>query len=256
MTTSSKLRPIRSLVLGAAVLMAAGNPALGAEIKMIASNAVKEPYLQLVPQFEKASGHRVNISWQGTDDIVRRISGGEVADIVIAPSFSIDNLIKQGWLAEGSRVDLVKSVIGVGLRPGTPKPDLSSGEAVKKSLLAAKSIVISGGPSGTYLTGLFQKMGITDQIKAKMTRLAPGESAGEAVAHGVGDIGFTQVSELLAVKGIEYLGPLPADIQQVTVFSAGFQKAAPQLDAAKALAKFLTAPAAVPVLKKTGLEPS
>jgi molybdate transport system substrate-binding protein len=238
-----------------AAMLAATVPLRAAEIKMIASNAVKEAYLQLVPQFEKTSGHKVTIDWVGTADVVRRIGGGEVADIVIAPSFTVDDLIKQGRLAPGSRVDVAKSIIGVALRPGAPKPDLSSGASLKQYLLSAKSIIISGGPSGTYLSQLFQKMGIADAIKGKTVRLAPGASPGVAVARGEGDIGFTQVSELLAVKGIDYLGPLPADIQDVTTFSAGLHKAAPQADAAKALVKFLTAPASVPVLKKTGLEP-
>jgi molybdate transport system substrate-binding protein len=247
-------RLFQSLVIGAAAL-ASMTAVHAAEIKMIASNAVKEAYLQLVPQFEKASGHHVTVDWVGTDDVVRRIGGGEVADVVIAPSFTVDDLIRQGRLAPGSRVDVAKSIIGVALRPGAPKPDLSSGEGLKRYLLAAKSIIISGGPSGTYLTALFQKMGIADAIKGKTVRLAPGASPGLAVARGEGDIGFTQVSELLAVKGIDYLGPLPADIQSVTTFSAGLGKTAPQPGAAKALLTFLTAPATVPVLKKTGLEP-
>ena len=246
-------RLFQSFVICAAMLALTAT-VHAAEIKMIASNAVKEAYLQLVPQFEKASGHHVTTDWVGTDDVVRRIGGGEVADIVIAPSFTIDDLIKQGRLAPG-RVDVAKSIIGVALRPGAPKPDLSSGEGLKHYLLAAKSIVISGGPSGTYLARLFQQMGIAEAIKGKTVRLAPGASPGVAVARGEGDIGFTQVSELLAVKGIEYLGPLPADIQDVTIFSAGLGKTAPQPEAAKALVKFLTAPPSVPVLKKTGLEP-
>ncbi len=248
------LKLARFLML-CAVLGLSARAADAAEIKMIASNAVKEAYLQLVPQYEKASGNHVSVDWVGTDDVVRRIGGGEVADVVIAPSFTIDNLIRDGKLAQGSRVDVAHSIIGVALRPGAPKPDLSSGEGLKKSLLAAKSIIISGGPSGTYLTALFQNMGIADAIKGKTRRLGPGESPGVAVARGEGDIGFTQVSELLAVKGIDYLGPIPADVQQVTIFSAGIHKAAPQAEAARALVKFVTAPRTVPVLKKTGLEP-
>jgi len=245
----------RSLAMSGA-LMGAVATAQGAEIKMIASNAVKEPYIQLVPQFEKASGHRVSIDWGGTADIIKRISGGEVADVVITTAPSIDGLIKQGKLAEGSRVDLVKSLIGAAVRAGAPKLDISSGEALKKTLLAANRIVLSAGPSGVYLDTLFRNIGIADQINGKITRLAPGASPGEAVARGEGDIGFTQVSELLAVKGIDYLGPVPADVQQVTTFSAGLNKNAPQPEAAKALLKFLTSPAAATILKKTGLEPS
>ncbi|HYM18603.1 MAG TPA: substrate-binding domain-containing protein [Micropepsaceae bacterium] len=244
---------VRIAAYGALLLFAGRADA--AEIKMIASNAVKETYLQLLPGFEKASGHHVAVGWIGTDDVVRRIGGGEVADVVIAPSFTIDDLIRAGKLAPGSRVDVAHSIIGVALRPGAPKPDLSSAEGLKKYLLSVKSIIISGGPSGTYLTALFQRWGITDQIKSKTKRLGPGESPGVAVARGDGDIGFTQVSELLAVKGIDYLGPIPGDVQQVTIFSAGIHKSAPQAEAARALIRFVTAPAAIPVLKKTGLEP-
>jgi molybdate transport system substrate-binding protein len=244
---------VRTLAICAGLLTSSAAGA--AEIKVIASNAVKEPYVKLVPVFEKKSGHHVTVDWGGTADIVKRTSGGEVADIVITTSAYIDALTKEGKLVPGSRVDLAKSTIGVALRPGAPKPDLTNGETLKKSLLAAKSIILSGGPSGVYLAELFQKMGIAEQIKAKTTRLAPGESPGEAVAHGQGDIGFTQVSELLAVKGIVYLGPVPADVQQVTVFSAGIGRNAPQPDAAKALVRFLTSAEAAPVLRETGLQP-
>src|SRR5882672_504491 len=188
---------LRTLAICAALL--ASSAAGAAEIKVIASNAVKEAYTKLVPVFEKKSGHHVTVDWGGTADIVKRVSSGEVADIVITTSAYIDDLTKQGKLAPGSRVDLAKSIIGVALRPGAPKPDLSSGEGLKKSLLAAKGIVISGGPSGVYLNEWFRKMGIADQIKSKTIQLAPGGSPGEAVARGEGDLGFTQVSELLAV---------------------------------------------------------
>ena len=243
---------IPGLVLSTALMAAATASAV--EIKMVASNAVKEPYLELIPQYEKATGNKVQVDFVGTGDIVQRIGkNGEVADVVIGASFTIDDLIKQGRLAEG-RTDLAKSIIGVALRPGAPKPDLSSGDSLKRYMLSGKKVIISGGPSGIYLKDLFQKMGIASQIK--MTQLAPGASASEAVAHGEGDIGFTQVSEILAVKGAEFLGPVPADIQQVTTFSAGVHKNAPQAEAAKALLKYLTAPATVPVLKKKGLEPA
>ncbi|HYK80886.1 MAG TPA: substrate-binding domain-containing protein, partial [Micropepsaceae bacterium] len=185
----------------------------------------------------------------------KRLAAGETYDLLIMAGPSIDEHVKDGKVVAGSRVDLAKSTIGVALRPGAPKPDLTNGAGLKKSLLAAKSIILSGGPSGVYLAGLFQKMGIAEQIKAKTTRLAPGASPGEAVARGQGDIGFTQVSELLAVKGIVYLGPLPADVQQVTIFSAGIGRNAQQPDAAKALVRFLTSPEAAPTLRETGLQP-
>jgi molybdate transport system substrate-binding protein len=165
-------------------------------------------------------------------------------------------LIKQGKLATGSRVDFVKSSIGVAIRPGAPKPNISSSEALKSSLLAAKSIILSGGPSSIYLTGLFKKMGIADAIKPKIKQLASGLSVGEALAHGEGDIGFTQVSEFLSVKGIDYIGPLPADIQYITVFSIGVHANAPSKEPAQALIKFLTTREVAPTICHRGLDPA
>jgi molybdate transport system substrate-binding protein len=226
-----------------------------AEIKMIASAAVREAVIGLVPAFEKASGHKVTMAWAGTEAITKRISGGELADIVLIAAPNIDKLIAEGKLAPGSRVDVAKSGIGVAVRAGLPKPDVSSGEAVKNAVLAAKSVAYSSGPSGFYLADLFKKMGIADQIKDKVKQTPSGVQVGEVVARGEADLGFQQVSELLHVKGIQYLGPLPADIQHITVFSAGLHVAAPAPDAAKALTKFLSAPEAAPVIKKSGMEP-
>ena len=226
-----------------------------AEIKVIASNAVKEAFADLVPGFEKSTGHKVTTVWGGTVDIIKRIAGGEVVDIVIVPAGGIDDLIKQGRLATGSRVDFAKSAIGVAIRPGAPKPDISSGDALKASLLAANSIVLSSGPSSVYLLALFQKMGIADALKPKIKQLVPGASVGEALAKGEGDVGFTQVSEFLAIKGIVFLAPLPADIQHVTVFSMGLHASAPAAAPARALMKFLTSPEAAAVIRHTGMEP-
>jgi molybdate transport system substrate-binding protein len=238
-----------------AAVIASAPMSHAAEIKVIASNAVKEAFAELVPTFEKTSGHKVTTVWGGTVDITKRIAGGEVVDIVIIPAGGIDDLIRQGRLASGNRVDFAKSAIGVAIRPGAPKPDISSGEALKTSLLAAKSIVLSSGPSSVYLLGWFQKGGIAEALKPKIKQLAPGLSVGEALAKGEGDVGFTQVSEFLAIKGIEYLAPLPPDVQHVTVFSMGLHAAAPAAEPARALMKFLTSPEAAPVIRHTGMEP-
>ncbi len=245
---------VASIVLAAFMLLSAS--AFGAEIKLLASNAVKEALDDLLPQFEKASGHTVKTEWGGTPDITKRIAGGEVVDIIIIPASGIDTLIKQGRLATGGRTDFVKSFIGVATRPGVPKPDISSGEALKATLLAAKSIIISGGPSGNYLIGLFKRMGITDALYPKMKRLAPGMWVGEALANGEGDIGFTQVSEFLPIKGIVYIGPLPADVQSVTVFSLGLHSNAPSRDGALSLIKFVTTFDAAVAIRKWGMEPA
>ncbi len=241
------------LALGLGLLASAAD---AAEIKMIASNAVKETYIELVPQFEKATGHKVTLSWGGTADVIRRVNAGEVADIALATSEAIDALLKGGKLVAGSRVDHVKSLTAVAVRQGLPKPDIPSGAALSRALVASKSVVVSGGPSGTYMLELFQKMGIADSLKAKLTQTPPGAGVGDAMVKGAGDIGFTQVSEFLHVKGVELVGPLPKDVELVTTFSSGLLPNAPQPEAAKALVRFLTAPATAAVVKKNGLEPS
>jgi molybdate transport system substrate-binding protein len=229
--------------------------AQAAEIKLLASTAIKDAYLELLPQFEKATGHKVTAAWSSTPDIQKRIAAGEVADLVILGNSGTEELIKQGKLVPSSQANFAKSGIGVAVRAGTPKPDISSADAVKKSVLAAKSVAYSAGASGIYLVSMFQKLGIADQVKSKTAAVKPGEPVGEVVARGDAEIGFQQVSELIPVKGIQYLGPLPAEIQNITVFSGGIHSGTKEADAATALVKFLTAPAATPTIKKHGLEP-
>jgi molybdate transport system substrate-binding protein len=247
--------PLKTALWGvaAALATALAPAASAAEIKVIASNAVREPYRELVPIFEKSTGHKVTIDWGGTVDIVKRVGGGEIADIVIIPAERIDDFIKQRVLA--GRIDLARSGVGVAVRAGASRPDISSAAALRSALLTAKSIVLSSGPSSVYLPTLFQKMGIADELKPKIIQIGPGLPVGETIARGEGEIGFTQMSELMSVKGIDYLGPLPAEVQFVTVFSAGLHTAAPAPDAARALIKFLTAPEAAAVLKRHGMEP-
>jgi molybdate transport system substrate-binding protein len=146
--------------------------------------------------------------------------------------------------------------MGIAVRAGAPKPDISSSDAVKRVLLAAKSIGYSGGTSGAYMTELFQRMGIADELKPKLRQAPPGVPVGELITRGEVAIGFHQMSELLPVAGIDILGPLPADIQQFTVFSAGMSNGAKTPDAAKELVKFLSAPGTVPLIRKKGMEPA
>jgi molybdate transport system substrate-binding protein len=223
-------------------------------LKVMSSMAIKEAYVELVPGFERASGHRVETAWSGTVDMMKRLKGGESVDLVIMSGASIDELTRLGKIVPGSRVDLVKSGVGVATRAGAPRPDISSGEAVKRALLAAKSIAYSTGPSGVYLADLFERMGIADALKPRI-KVVKGEPIGAVVARGEAEIGFQQVSELLPVPGIDIVGPLPEDIQQITIFSAGLHTAATNVEAARALVKFLTAPAAAPVIREKGMEP-
>src|SRR6476469_8685322 len=190
-----------------------------AEIKLLASTAMKDACLELIPQFEKATGHKVSTAWSSTPDVEKRIAAGEAADMIILGDSGTEELIKQGKLSPGSRANFAKSGIGVAVRAGTPRPDISSADAVKRSVLAAKSVAYSAGASGIYVVGMFQKLGIADEVKSKTATVKPGELVGEVVARGEAEIGFQQVSELVPVKGIQYLGPLPAEIQNITVFS-------------------------------------
>jgi molybdate transport system substrate-binding protein len=239
---------------GASFLILAGS-ANAADVKVMASAAIKEAYLELVPQFEKGTENKVATTWAGTVDMMKRLQDGELFDLVIMAGPSIDELTKQGKIVPGSRVDLAKSGVGVAVRAGAPKPDIGSGEALKRTVLAAKSVAYSTGPSGVYLAGLFQRMGISEDIKSKIKLAPPGMPVGEMIARGEAEIGSQQVSELLPVAGIDFIGPLSADVQQITVFAGGIHTGATQADAAKALVKFLTSPQAAPVIKKKGLEP-
>ena len=160
-----------------------------AEIKVLASGAVKEAAVELIPQFEKASGNTVAVTWAGTVDIKKKVEAGEVYDVVIIAAPEMDGFIKDGKIAAGTKVDLVKSGVGVAVKAGAPKPDLSSGEALKKMLLAAKSVGYSQGPSGSYLLTLFDKMGIADQVKAKAKVTQPGVPVASLLRSGEGSAG-------------------------------------------------------------------
>ena len=225
-----------------------------AEITVMLSAAFKAAYLELVPQFERQTGNKVTALWVSTVEMMKRLKGGEVVDVVILSAPPIAELTKAGVIAAGSSVDLATCGVGVAVRAGAPKPDLSSGDALKRAVLAAKSIVYSHGPSGIYLDGLFQRMGIADEIKHKVKRVQ-GQPSGEVVAQGEAEIGFQQVCELLPVPGIDFVGPLPADVQEITTFTAGVHAKSKAPEAATALLKFFTSPEAAPVIKSKGMEP-
>ena len=243
------------LMIAAAASLLLSAAAHAAEIKVLASAAIKDAYLELLPQFEKATGNKVTVEWSGTPDIQKRIAAGEAADVVILGNSGTEELIRQGKLVPGSRANFAKSGVGVAVREGTPKPDISTADAVKKAVLAAKSVAHSAGASGAYIVSMFQKMGIADEAKAKTAPVKPGEPVGAVVARGDAEIGFQQISELIPVKGIQYLGPLPPEIQNVTVFSGGVHSGTKEADAATALVKFLTAPSATAIITKHHLEP-
>jgi len=243
-----------SIVLTATLLL----PGLvGAEeIKVLSTQATQEAYLELVAQFEKASGHKVTTIFTGTVNVQKRLADGEPYDMIIMAAPAIDDQIKLGKVVAGSRVDFAQSGTGLAVRKGAAKPDISSPDALKRTLLAAKSIGYSTGPSGLYMLSVFEKMGIADQVKGKLKQTPSGVFVGTLIANGDAEIGFQQISELVHFAGIDYVGPLPGDLQRMTMFSTGIHANAKQATAARALVKSITAPSAAPSIRKHGLEPA
>lgn len=224
-------------------------------LKIMASGAVKEAFLELVPQFERASGHTVVATWTGGVEIVKRVSAGEHTDLVFQAANAIDGLIAQGKLAPGSRVDIATSWVAVAVKTSAPRPDIANRDAFRRTLLAAKSLAYSTGPSGVYLIELFKRMGIADAIAHKATQIK-GEPVGASVARGEAEIGFQQMSELLPVPGIDIIGPLPAELQEITTFSAGLHAQTQVAAAAREMIEFLKTPAAHAVIRAKGMEPA
>ena len=226
------------------------------EITVIASGGFKAAYTELVPAFSMASKYQVLTTWAGSVDIMKRLQAGDVFDVIIMPKESIGKLVDLGKVAPGSRVDVAKSGIGVAVRRGAAKPEIRSSAALKAALLAARSVAYSTSASGIYLAALFERMGIADELKPKIRQSPPGVPVGELIARGEAELGFQQISELLPLAGIEYLGPLPDDIQHFTTFSAGVHAATKHADGAKALIAFLAAPGTAPIIRKFGMEPA
>jgi len=224
-------------------------------IKVFASNSIRAVMGELVPQFERATGHKVSVSYDPAKVMLARIERGEAADLAITGSTAVDQLVKQGKILASSRRVLARCRVGIAVLAGQPRPDISSLAAFKRALLGAKSVAYTQeGASGMHFASVIERLGIAEQVKAKAVR-QPGGLIGELVAAGKAEIAIQQIPELMAVAGIELVGPLPADIQLVTVSTVGIFAATQQAEAAHALIEFLTTPAAVKVMKARGLEP-
>lgn len=258
MRFASTAVPRLALMLLALLALSAPTPA--AEIKVMNSGGFTAAYRELLPAFERATGHSVATAWGASmgsapDAIPVRLARGEAADIVILAASGLENLIRQGKVDPASRVDLARSGIGLAVRAGQPRPDISSVEAFRKTLLAARSIAYSASASGVYVsTELYQRLGIADQVGPKSRQILS-ERVGSVVARGDAEIGFQQISELLPIQGIHFVGPLPAELQRVTVFSAGILVDAREPEAARQLIDFLASPAAHETVARTGLDP-
>jgi molybdate transport system substrate-binding protein len=225
-------------------------------MKVLCTNGLKTVMLDLAPAFERTSGTKLAITWGSAAGLVKELEAGAAADLVILTAEAIDDLIKRGKVVAGSRVDLARSGIGIAVRKGASKPDIGSPDALKQTLLAAKSVAHSKtGMSGIYFPTVLARLGITDAMKSKIVMPEPGTPVGDVVAKGGAEIGVQQISELLPVAGVEVVGPLPATLQKITTFSAGIPSAAKEPDAAKALVTFV-AKEARPLLGSKGLEPA
>ena len=225
-------------------------------MKVLCTNGLKTVMLDLAPAFERTSGTKLAITWGSAAGLVKELEAGAAADLVILTAEAIDDLIKRGKVVAGSRVDLARSGIGIAVRKGASKPDIGSPDALKQTLLAAKSVAHSKtGMSGIYFPTVLARLGITDAMQSKIVMPEPGTPVGDVVAKGEAEIGVQQISELLPVAGVEVVGPLPATLQKITTFSAGVPSAAKEPDAAKALVTFV-AKEARPLLGPKGLEPA
>jgi molybdate transport system substrate-binding protein len=257
MRLSNNFRAFALATLSAFLLSATAG---AAEVRVMISGGLSAAYKALVPEFERATGHKVLTAYgpsmgTTTNAIPVRLERGEPADVLIMVGYALEDLAKKGKVTAGSSVDLVKSPIAVAVKSGTPKPDIGTPDAVKRALLAVKTIAYSDSASGVYVsTEMFAKLGIADEMKDKARKI-PATPVGEIVARGDAEIGFQQMSELKPVEGIDIVGPLPDELQKITVFSAGIATVSKEPDAGKALIKFLASPAARAEIVKSGLDP-
>jgi molybdate transport system substrate-binding protein len=257
-----KIRSFASMVLALsfAVVLVFSDVARCAEVKVMISGGLTAAYNQLVPQFERATENKVVTASgpsMGTTPqaIPVRLARGEPADVLIMVGYALGDLIKQGKVVADSRIDIADSPIGMAVRAGAPKPDISTLESFKRVLLAAKSVAYSDSASGVYIgTEMYEHLGIADQMKPK-SRAIPADPVGGVVARGEAELGFQQISELIPVPGIEIVGPLPPGAQKITTFSAGVVAGAKEPEAGRALIRFLASAAAAPVITKSGTVP-
>jgi len=251
----------RAFALGIALVLWLGGTASAAEIRVMISGGLSAAYNALVPEFERTTGHKVITAYgpsMGTTQnaIPVRLERGEPADVLILVGYALGELIKQGKVVPDSRVDLVRSKIGVAVKAGAPKPDISTIDKLRQTLLNAKSIAYSDSSSGTYLSTVgFKKLGVADQVLGKSRKVRGPPSGEPVVARGEAEIGFQQVAELIHVPGIDFVGTVPAEVQPPTYFVGELTANTRQAEAGVALLQFLSSAEAAPAITKAGLRP-
>jgi molybdate transport system substrate-binding protein len=252
-------RTIQRVAVAFAIAVAIAARTHGGQLTVMTSGAFTAPYLELSGQFAQTTHTEIitaaTTMGAGTASIPSRVRRGEAVDVVILADSALEDLIRDGLVVADSKVRLARSTIGMVVRSGARKPDISTPRALKRALLNARSIAYSASVSGDYLANdLFPRLGIAEQVRLKSRRI-DGERVAAVVARGEAEIGFQQISELLPVPGIDFVGPLPPSLQKVTVFSAGVVARSKNMDAARALVRFLSSREAAAVIRRSGLAP-
>jgi molybdate transport system substrate-binding protein len=242
-------------IAGVVSMLLCASRVQAADIVILSTTAIKEPLVEIVPLFERASGNKVNITFVGGPAAFERVKEGATADLFIGPDEFLEPLLKEGKLVASTRVDFAHSGASVAVRAGAPKPDVSTPEKLKAALLAAKTVSYSGGASGLYFVRVLERLGIAEQIKAKLV-VPRGEPVGAVVARGDAEIGIHQLSELLPVAGIDIVGPLPAELQRKIVYSVCFFPGSAQQEPARMFVSFLRSGLAGAILRRKGMEPA
>ena len=231
-----------------------------AEIKVFSTTGVKSVLEELIPKFEKETGNKLVLTWSTGALLTKRVQAGEQADALILIDSNVSTLLKDGKVVPGTETLFAKSIFAVGIKSGAPKPDISTADTLKKTLLDAKAISYSdpatGGASGVYIAKQIERMGITDQLKGKAKFPPSGGFSGTLLASGEVDIAIQSKPELLSVPGVDVVGPLPGDMAFTVVYQAGVQSGAANAEAARALVKFLASPEAQAVFKAKGFDPA
>ena len=240
----------------ASLLALTASTANAAEVTVIASTAMREVMDELVPMFERASGNKVAISFLSGSLLPVKVKEGAQADVVVTTPATIDDLVAAGKVVAYTRTAFVRSSAGVAVRASAPKPNVATPDAFKAALLAAKTVGYSQGPSGVHFMTVLERLGITDQVKAKGVVPPLGTRVGTLIAEGKAEIGVQQITELLQIPGIDFVGPLPKELQANIVYSTATPTSAKEKAGAAAFVKFISSEPALPVIKKVGLEPA
>ena len=248
-----------AVLLGAGILLGAGVGAASAELKVLSAGAFEQVVQALIPDFEKQTGHKVTVDKGTAGALKKRVEGGEAFDVAVITPAVIEALAKEGKLVAVSQTKVATVGVGVGVREGAPKPDISSVDALKRALIAAKAVAYidpaSGGTSGIYVDRLLERLGIAAQVRPK-AKLKQGGHAADFVASGEADIVLQQASEIIPVKGVVLVGPLPAEIQNITTYAAAISAQSKQSEAAQALIKLFSSPQGTALLKTKGMQPA